>query len=156
MTRSTGRRPASAPPAFPSWILLTPKQIPFSGFDCVLITHAELRDVIEDSRYAAWWTALATVQGVYLIADTGSGSYMSARLTAVSASSAPGRPTPATATAATSRFANSPASIQLMHATCSVSILRVFGPSVPTAEVDEAESHYKRALSTRLYGLNRN
>jgi hypothetical protein len=36
------------------------------------------------------------------------------------------------------------------------SILRVFGPSVPTAEVDEAESHYKRALLTRTHGMKRN
>ena len=36
------------------------------------------------------------------------------------------------------------------------SILRVFGPSVPTAEVDEAEVHYKRAFLTRQWGLNRN
>jgi len=36
------------------------------------------------------------------------------------------------------------------------SILRVFGPTVPTAEVDETESYYKRALLTREHGLNRN
>lgn len=36
------------------------------------------------------------------------------------------------------------------------SLLRVFGPSVPMVEVDEAESHFKRALLTRLHGLNRN
>ena len=32
----------------------------------------------------------------------------------------------------------------------------VFGPSATTAEVDAAEAHYKRALLTRQYGLNRN
>lgn len=36
------------------------------------------------------------------------------------------------------------------------SILRVFGPSVPTSEVDAAEAHYKRAMLTRTFGLNRN
>ncbi len=36
------------------------------------------------------------------------------------------------------------------------SILRVFGPTATTAEVDAAEAHYKRALLTRQYGLNRN
>lgn len=36
------------------------------------------------------------------------------------------------------------------------SILQVFGPNAPTADVDEAEAHYKRALLTRQYGLNRN
>lgn len=36
------------------------------------------------------------------------------------------------------------------------SILRVFAPSALAAEVDEAESHFKRALLTRQHGLNRN
>jgi hypothetical protein len=36
------------------------------------------------------------------------------------------------------------------------SILRVFGPSTPMAEVDAAEAHYKRALMSREFGLNRN
>lgn len=36
------------------------------------------------------------------------------------------------------------------------SILRVFRPTATTAEVDGAEAHYKRALLTRQYGLNRN
>lgn len=36
------------------------------------------------------------------------------------------------------------------------SILGVFGPSTSPSEVDDAESHYKRALMTREFGLNRN
>jgi len=36
------------------------------------------------------------------------------------------------------------------------SILRVFGPSTPSTEVDAAESHFKDALMTRKFGLNRN
>lgn len=35
------------------------------------------------------------------------------------------------------------------------SLLRVFGPSVPMAEVNEAEEHYKQALLSRKFGLNR-
>jgi len=35
------------------------------------------------------------------------------------------------------------------------SILRVFGPST-SSKVDAAESHYKLALMTREFGLNRN
>ncbi len=42
------------------------------------------------------------------------------------------------------------------HARQSVfSILRVFGPSTSSTEVNAAESHYKRALMTREFGLNR-
>lgn len=37
-----------------------------------------------------------------------------------------------------------------------MSILRVFGPSVASSEVDTAESHYKKALMTRERGRNRN
>jgi hypothetical protein len=36
------------------------------------------------------------------------------------------------------------------------SILRVFDPNAPTTEVNAAESHFKRALATRHFGLNRN
>ena len=50
-----------------------PHVVPFPGFDRVLVDHGQLRDVIEDSRYAAWRTALGSVQGIYLIADTNSG-----------------------------------------------------------------------------------
>lgn len=36
------------------------------------------------------------------------------------------------------------------------SILRVFAPMAIASEVDKAESHYKRALLTRQFGMNRN
>jgi hypothetical protein len=36
------------------------------------------------------------------------------------------------------------------------SLLRVFGPSTPPSEVNSVESHYKEALMTRKFGLNRN
>lgn len=36
------------------------------------------------------------------------------------------------------------------------SILRVFGPGELPSVVDEAETHYKRALLSRQFGLNRN
>ena len=36
------------------------------------------------------------------------------------------------------------------------SILRVFGPGASTMEIDASENHYKRALLTRKFGLNRN
>jgi hypothetical protein len=50
-----------------------PARVPFPGSDNVLITHDELVAVVEDSRYAEWRTALAAVQGVYLVADSSSG-----------------------------------------------------------------------------------
>jgi hypothetical protein len=36
------------------------------------------------------------------------------------------------------------------------SILLVFDPNAPTTGVNAAEVHFKRALATRQFGLNRN
>ena len=36
------------------------------------------------------------------------------------------------------------------------SLLRVFGSNTPQAQIDAAEKHYKDALMTRRFGLNRN
>jgi hypothetical protein len=36
------------------------------------------------------------------------------------------------------------------------SILKVFTPSAPAAQVDTAEAHFKRALLTRQFGINLN
>jgi len=101
---------------FPVVEIADPEVVPFPGFDHVLITHAELQAVIEDSRYAAWRTALGAVQGIYLIADTSTGQLYVGK---ADASSAAGPPTPATVTAATSPCANSPASTQPTPATSS-------------------------------------
>lgn len=47
----------------------------FPGYDHVLLTHDELREVVTDSRYASWQTALGSVQGIYLITDTSNGKH---------------------------------------------------------------------------------
>ena len=44
----------------------------------------------------------------------------------------------------------------LTPSTFRFSLLRVFDPSTPVSVVDAAESHFKEALGTRKYGLNRN
>ena len=44
----------------------------------------------------------------------------------------------------------------LNPATFRLSVLRVFDPATPIAEIDAAESHYKLALDSRRHGLNRN
>lgn len=36
------------------------------------------------------------------------------------------------------------------------SLLRVFGSNTPQPQIDAAEKHYKEALMTRRFGLNRN
>jgi hypothetical protein len=48
---------------------------PFPGYDRVLIRRAEFQAVIDDSRFAAWRTALGSVQGIYLITDKITGKH---------------------------------------------------------------------------------
>ena len=133
-----------------------PTAVPFPGFDHVVLTYRELQDVVDDSRYASWRTALGAVQGIYLITDTRSGHVYVGK--ADGAERILGR---WTAYARDGHGGNvalrelarldpaNPSHFQF-------SILRVFGPSVPKAEVDLAESHFKRALLSVRYGLNRN
>lgn len=55
---------------FPVVEIADPEVVAFPGFDSVMLTYSELQTMVEDSRYAAWRTALGSVQGIYLIADT--------------------------------------------------------------------------------------
>jgi hypothetical protein len=142
--------------AFPVVEIADPEAVPFPGFDRVLVTHGELRDVIEDSRHAAWRTALGSVQGIFLIADTSNGQLYVGKADGgerILWPLDPVRPR----RARWQHRPEGPGRLDPTHARHFLfSILRVFGPSVPTTDVDEAESHYKRALLTREHGLNRN
>lgn len=138
-------------------------KVPFPGFDQVLLSYNELKDMVQSPRYSDWQVALREVQGIYLITDSlngkqyvgkadgaerilqrwtayandGHGGNLALRQLAKESADAGAAPTP--------------------HAQHFVfSILRVFGPSTSSSEVDAAESHYKRALMTREFGLNRN
>lgn len=146
----------SSASAFPLVEVADPEAVPFPGFDRVLVTHAQLRNVIDDSRYAAWRTALESVQGIYLIADTSTGQLYIGK--ADGGERILGRWTQYARDGHGGNIAlRQLAGLDLAHARhFQFSILRVYGPSVPTAEVDEAEAHFKRALLTREYGLNRN
>jgi hypothetical protein len=133
-----------------------PARVPFPGFDNVLIGHDELLAIAEDSRYAEWRTALAAVQGVYLVADTSSGELY------VGKADGTERLLGRWSAYARDGHGGNVALRELAEADVThrrhfiFSILRVFGPTATTAEVDAAEAHYKRALLTRQYGLNRN
>jgi hypothetical protein len=142
--------------SFPLVEIADPEVVPFPGFDHVLITHAELQAVLEDSRYAAWRTALGAVQGIYLIADTSTGQLYVGK--ADGGERILGRWTAYARDGHGGNIAlRELAGLDPTHARhFQFSILRVFGPSVPTAEVDAAEAHFKRALLTRQHGLNRN
>ncbi|OLT42367.1 excinuclease ABC subunit C [Serinicoccus sp. CNJ-927] len=136
--------------------------VPFPGFDRVLLPFHELQDMVEDSRYAQWRTALSEVQGIYLITDSSTGKQYVGK--ADGAERILGR----WGSYARDGHGGNVGLRSLMEldpqADVTVgqarhlvfSLLRVFGPSTSSSEVDAAESHYKEALLTREFGLNRN
>lgn len=142
--------------AFPVVEIADPGRIQFPGFDRVLLTYLQLQSLVMDSRYSDWRTALGAVQGVYLIADTTNGKLY------VGKADGQERILGRWSTYAKDGHGGNVALQALVDLDSAhakhfrFSILRVFGPSVPTAELDDAESHFKQALLTRQFGLNRN
>ncbi|GAA3560483.1 GIY-YIG nuclease family protein [Microlunatus spumicola] len=149
-------KPGSSAATFPVVEIADPGRVPFPGFDRVRLSYAEIQLLITDSRYSDWRTALESVQGIYLIADKTNGKLYVGK--------ADGQERMLGRWSSYARDGHGGnvalralADLDPSHARhFQFSILRVFGPSVPGAEVDEAESHFKEALLTRQYGLNRN
>ncbi|WP_253879275.1 GIY-YIG nuclease family protein [Mycobacterium colombiense] len=141
-------------------------KVAFPGFDRVLLTHHELGEMISDPRYADWRVALAEVQGIYLITDSSNGKQYVGKADGAErilqrwmsyARDGHGGNLALRELAFTSVGSCEGVRVKTDHARHFVfSILRVFGPSTSSSEVDAAESHYKRALMTREFGLNRN
>lgn len=142
--------------AFPVVEIADPHDVAFPGFDRLVLTRSDLRTVLEDSGYSAWRTALGSVQGVYLIADTRTGKQYvgkadgSERILGRWMQYAQNGHGGNVALRGLADDDGDPARHFLF------SLLRVFGPDTPTRDVDEAESHFKKALLTREYGMNRN
>ncbi|MGI5186858.1 GIY-YIG nuclease family protein [Promicromonospora sp. CA-289599] len=133
-----------------------PAEVAFPDFDKVVIDFPTLLEVVESSRYRAWRTALASVQGIYLITDSRTGRHYVGK--ADGAERILGR---WASYARTGHGGNAAlidlAGLDLAHTRdFRFSILRVFGPDTPKIDVDAAELHYKRALMTREFGYNRN
>jgi hypothetical protein len=128
----------------------------FPGFDSIIVSFNELQDIIADDRYSQWRTALSSVQGSYLIADTKSGQLYVGK--ADGAERFLGR---WNAYAKNGHGGNVALreldGVDLAHRHhFQFSILQVFSPSAPASQVDAAEVHFKTALLTRRFGLNRN
>lgn len=138
--------------------------VPFPGFDSVRLTHHELREMVDDHRYAEWRAALREVQGIYLITDASNGKQYVGKADGAErllgrwtsyAQNGHGGNVSLRELAYTS--VGDGGNAKTDHARHFVfSILRVFGPSTSTSEVNAAESHYKDALMTRRFGLNKN
>ena len=111
---------------------------------------------MDDPRYAAWRASLSAVQGIYAISDARTGQLY------VGKADGTERLLGRWASYAQDGHGGNVALRELgikdpSHKQDFVfSILRVFDPSAPVAEVNAAESHFKRALMTREFGLNRN
>ncbi|MDQ0619723.1 GIY-YIG nuclease family protein [Arthrobacter globiformis] len=133
-----------------------PSSVAFPGFDSLLVSYDELQAVITDDRCGQWRTALSSVQGIYLIADTTTGKLYVGK--ADGAERFLGR----WSEYARNGHAGNVALRELAAADArhrqhfQFSILQVFSPSAPAAQVDSAEAHYKRALLTRQFGMNLN
>ena len=133
-----------------------PTVVPFPGYGGVLLTFDELRKVVADRWYSPWRAALSAVQGIYAILDARTGQLyvgkadggerILGRWTAYAQDGHGGN------VALKELGVKDPAHKQDFM----FSILRVFDPNAPTTEVNAAESHFKRALATRHFGLNRN
>lgn len=126
--------------------IVDPEAVPFPGFDGVRIGYAELQTMVKDSRYAAWQTALGSVRGIYLIADTSTGHLY------VGEADGGERILGRWSQYAQDGHGGNKALRELAGSDAEhrrhfqFSLLRVFGPSTPTAEIDAAEAHWKRAL----------
>ncbi|GII99987.1 GIY-YIG catalytic domain-containing protein [Sediminihabitans luteus] len=149
-------RRGAAAASFPVVEIADPAAVPFPGYDRVLLTYGEMRDVVNDLRYAAWQTALEAVHGVYLISDKRTGKQY------VGKADGGQRILGRWKDYASTGHGGDKGLVEIVGADAThrddfvFSILRVFGPSTPQAEILEAESHYKQALLTRHWGYNHN
>ena len=133
-----------------------PAVVPFPGYGNVLLPFDELRKVGTGRWHAPWRAALSSVQGIYAILDTRTGQLyvgkadgserILGRWTAYSQDGHGGN------VALKELGVKDPTHKQDFM----FSILRVFDPNAPTTEVNAAESHFKRALTTQQFRLNRN
>lgn len=142
--------------SFPVVEISDPHELPFPGYDRVLLSYAELQALITERVYSPWRVALESVQGIYLITDTQSGRHY------VGKADGSERILGRWRTYAQDGHGGNLALRDLKDADLrrpeqyQFSLLRVFGPHVPQSEVDAAEAHFKAALRSATFGLNRN
>lgn len=141
----TGERAMS----FPVLEIADHREIPFPGFDVLRLDYDQLQAVVSEPRYASWRTALAAVQGVYLITDTHSGRHYVGKADGTERILQRWRSYADNGHGGnkTLKELNQPSNFRF-------SLLRVFDPGTPTSRINAAEAHFKRALDTVDHGLN--
>lgn len=134
-----------------------PRKVPFLGFDKVLLPYGELPAMVEESRYAEWRTALAVVQGIYLITDSSNGKQYVGKADGRDGILGRWRAYAGDGHGGNVALMELVGLDPLHRSQFVFSILRVFGPEAPTKEVNAAEAHFKNALFSRTpYGYNKN
>ena len=136
--------------AYPVLEIADTRPVVFPGFDRLVLDYPTLQTVMSDPRYESWRTALASVKGIYLITDMRDGRQYVGK--------ADGAENVRQRWRVYAQNGNG-GNVELRGldpATFTFSLLRVFDPAVPAAEINDAESHFKRVLGTREHGLNRN
>ena len=141
---------------FPVVEIADPAAVPFPGFDRVIIPFTELQDMVASSRYRAWQHALSSVQGIYLITDESTGKHYVGKADGGERLLGRWRRYAQTGHGDNIGLRSLLAGNIGAAASLRFSILRVFGPDTPKADVDASEAHYKEALMSRTFGLNRN
>jgi len=128
--------------------------VPFPGFDSVAVSHAGLREVVTGSRYAAWRTALGSVQGIYLISDATNGKLYVGQADGRERILGRWRDYALTGHGTNKRLTEVLNAEPERVNQWTWSILRVFGSSEPPDAVDRAEQHFIRTLRTSTFGYN--
>jgi hypothetical protein len=146
----TWKMSASTAARYPVVGIADAEPIPFPGFDRLVLSHVQLQAVMREHRYASWRTALSSVFGVYLITDTRDGRQYIGK--ADGEESIRQR----WSAYATNGHGGNVELRGLDPSSFRFSLLRVFDPTTPKVDIYTAESHFKQALDSVRFGLNRN
>ncbi len=129
----------------------------FSGFENIMLTYTELKEIIEDSiTYDSWHIALSSVYAIYLITDTTTGKqYVGS---AYNKGGLLGRWRVYIETG----HGNNKAMVELLNEfpnrkwQFEFSILQILPKNLSAEEVANAENLWKEKLHTREFGMNSN
>lgn len=146
----TWRMSGAAAGAYPVIGIADAEPIPFPGFDRLVLNYPQLQAVMREHRYASWRTALSSVFGIYLITDTRDGRHYVGKADGEESIRQRWH------AYATNGHGGNVELKRLDPSSFRFSLLRVFDPSTPRADINAAESHFQAALDSVRHGLNRN
>lgn len=129
----------------------------FPGFERLRLPYWKLVEVMTESRYANWRSALGSVQGIYVIADTSNGKLYVGKADGRERILGRWRQYAADGHGGNVALKEISDSAPDHPHNFVFSVLRVYDPSVPLKVVNEGEAHFKSALQSRTpLGYNRN